>query len=173
MKNTAMAERLHDEIHDFVQSRKSLMLSSIQENGHPYASYAPFAVGDDCLYVLLSDIAIHAINLAKNPQAAVLIIEDEDAAEELFARRRVNYTVQASLIPVEDERWEGIIGLMASRLGERIYNLSQLNDFRLFHLAPTGGRYVKGFGRAYTLSPGSLVNQTISHLRDGHQPRNS
>ena len=55
--------------------------------------------------------------------------------------------------------------------GERIDNLSELADFKLFRLTPTGGRYVKGFGRAYTLEGGTLAGGDIGHLREGHKKR--
>ncbi len=60
---------------------------------------------------------------------------------------------------------------MRKRHGERIDNLSQLKDFHLFRLQPVGGRYVKGFGRAYDFSGKSLNGDGISYFRDGHQTR--
>lgn len=171
MKNTRLSDQLQQEITDFIHSRKSLNLSTLTEDGAPYASYAPFAIGDGCLYVLLSDIAVHAVNLRANPLASVLIIADEDSSPELFARVRVAYHMKAEFIKVEDERWSGIIELMADRLGDRIRGLSELSDFRLFKLVPTSGRYVKGFGRAYALTGASLTGTSLGHMRDGHQKR--
>lgn len=170
-KQEILNTRINEEVSDFIASRKSLMLSSIQPDGTPYASYAPFAIGDDCLYVLLSEIALHAVNLQQNPAASVLIIEDEDSAGELFARKRVNYSMQAELIELESEAWYQGIDILEARHGERIRNLSQLADFRLFRLAPKGGRFVKGFGRAFTLAGDSLAGEMVSHMRDGHKKR--
>ena len=171
MKNRVLEFELKEEILNFIDSRKSLQLSSITQDGRPLASYAPFAIGDECLYVLLSEIAIHAVNLQSNPLASVLIIEDEDSAGELFARLRVNYSVDAEHIEWEDDRWQQGIDTLATRHGDRMSSLSELKDFKLFKLSPTGGRYVKGFGRAYALSGGSLVGGQIEHLRDGHKKR--
>ncbi|MBB1486456.1 HugZ family pyridoxamine 5'-phosphate oxidase [Oceanospirillum sediminis] len=170
-KQEILNTRINEEVSDFIASRKSLMLSSIQPDGTPYASYAPFAIGDDCLYVLLSEIALHAVNLQHNPAASVLIIEDEDSAGELFARKRVNYSMQAALIELESEAWYQGIDILEARHGERIRNLSQLADFRLFRLSPEGGRFVKGFGRAFTLAGNSLAGEEVSHMRDGHKKR--
>jgi hypothetical protein len=78
MKNTAMQERLGEEIKDFINSRRSLQLATVDEDGAPFASYAPFAADDDSFYVLLSDIACTGCNLAREPRASVLVIEDED-----------------------------------------------------------------------------------------------
>ncbi len=152
MKKSSLDSQLKQEITAFIHSRKSLQLATLTVEGEPYASYAPFAIGEGCLYVLISDLAVHAINLRHNPAASLLILEDESGADELFARLRVNFTVQAELIEVADERRAGIIESMTDRLGERVKDLSELSDFRLFKLVPSTGRFVKGFGRAYPIT---------------------
>jgi putative heme iron utilization protein len=171
MKNKAMETRLSQEVLDFIHSRRSLQLASVKEDGAPYASYAPFAIGEDCLYVILSEIAVHAVNLQANPAASVLVIEDEDSAGELFARVRVNYTVRAEKLDYGSEDWKAGIDSLAERHGERPRNLGELNDFKLFRLVPQGGRYVKGFGKAYDLRGDSLAGVEINHLREGHRAR--
>ncbi|MFT5722270.1 MAG: putative heme iron utilization protein [Motiliproteus sp.] len=171
MKNEKMEARLSAEVLTFINSRKSLQLSSLTKEGNPYASYAPFAIGEECLYVLLSEIAMHANNLQHHPNASVLIIQDEDSAKELFARVRVNYSVNAEMIELEDERWQQGIDVLAARHGERIKNLSEFSDFKLFKLQPTGGRFVKGFGRAYSLAGETLAGEILNHMTDGHKQR--
>ena len=163
--------RLGKEIMTFIEARKSLHISSLQADGTPYASYAPFAIGDNCLYVLLSDIALHAVNLQHHPVASILLIEDEESAGELFARLRINYRVEACLVERESPEWAHGIATMVERLGERVQGLSELDDFRLFRLEPRGGRYVKGFGRAYTIGGHTLSGEELSHLRGGHRKR--
>lgn len=160
-------EKLRLEIEAFISSRKSLMLSTIDEHNLPYASYAPFGIGEGCYYILISEIAIHARNLQIHPKASALIIEDEDSANELFARLRVNYQMDATLLEVDSSDWNIGLEALVARHGDRAQGLSKLSDFKMFRLTPTSGRYVKGFGRAYSLTGSS----TISHLRDGHKPR--
>ena len=111
------------------------------------------------------------MNLQHNPDASVLIAQDEDTAKELFARLRVNYSVRAELLPVDSAEWQQGVDILQARLGERIANLSQLSDFRLFRLQPQGGRFVKGFGAAYTLAGNTLAGEAVDHLRDGHKKR--
>jgi len=173
MKNQKLQVRLNNEIIEFINEKRSLMLSSLCEDGRPYASYAPFAIGDECLYVLLSDIAIHGLNLKANHRAAVLIVQDESEAEELFARIRVNYSVVAQHIPYQEPGWDVGLDHLVQRHGDRISKLSEMTDFNLFKLVPVGGRYVKGFGKAYTIAEGSLSGEGLSHLTDGHKPRQS
>lgn len=171
MKNKVLESRLSDEVIAFISSRKTLLLASLQDDGTPYASYAPFAIGEDCLYVLLSDIAVHAKNLQANPQASVLIVEDEDSCREIFARLRVNYRVHAEHIAVDSAAWTLGIETLAGRHGSRINSLSQLSDFNLFKLQPQGGRYIKDFGRAYTLAGTTLAGEVVDHMSDGHKAR--
>jgi putative heme iron utilization protein len=173
MKNKAMENRLGEEIIQFIGGRRSLLLASLDADGLPYASYAPFAVGDDCLYVLLSEIALHAVNLMNNPAASVLIIEDEDSAAELFARMRVNYTVRAEHLAYGSSDWQEAMERLAERHGERPRHLGEHTDFRMFRLVPRGGRFVTGFGRAYRLAGSALAGTAVDHLRDGHKRRSA
>jgi putative heme iron utilization protein len=171
MNNKGLEKEISNEIVSMIESRKSLMLSSLTEEGLPYASYAPFAIGDNCLYVLISEIAVHGKNLQLNPDASVLIIEDEDSAEELFARLRVVLKVNAQVMAVDSDGWNIGLNALTERHGDRISSLSQMGDFKLFKLNPMGGRYVKGFGRAYQIEGGSLGGTSLSHLREGHTKR--
>lgn len=171
MNNQSLENKISDEILTMINSRNSLMLSSLDSDGKPYASYAPFAIGDECLYVLISEIAIHGKNLQIHPDASVLIIEDEDSAAELFARLRVNYAVTAELLEYETDAWSIGLDALHQRHGERISGLSKMADFKLFKLHPKGGRYVKGFGKAYGIEGGSLSGESLTHLRGGHQKR--
>jgi putative heme iron utilization protein len=171
MKNTAMQTRLSGEVLELINARRSLQLATLCEDGSPYASYAPYAVGDDCLYVLVSDIAVHGLNLARDGRASVLVIEDEDGAGELFARIRVNYRVRAEQIAPDSKAWHDGVARLADRHGERPRKLSELADFRLFRLTPLGGRYVKGFGRAYDLAGNTLAGEVVNPKTDGHRRR--
>jgi hypothetical protein len=171
MKNKTLEKSICEEILAMLESRKSLMLSSLDLNGKPYASYAPFAIGEDCFYILISEIAVHGRNLQINPEVSVLIIEDEDSASELFARLRVNYAMNAELIEYQTDVWQLGLDSLCQRHGERITGLSSMSDFKLFKLTPQGGRFVKGFGKAYQIEGGTLVGESLSHLRGGHQKR--
>jgi putative heme iron utilization protein len=171
MNNKGLEKEISNEIISMIESRNSLMLSSLTEEGVPYASYAPYAIGDNCLYVLISEIAVHGKNLQLNPEASVLIIEDEDSAEELFARLRVVLKVNAQVMEIDSDGWNIGLNALVERHGDRISSLSQMSDFKLFKLNPMGGRYVKGFGKAYQIEGGSLGGTSLSHLREGHTKR--
>ncbi len=165
MKNKPMQSRLGAELMAFIESCKSLQLASLGADGAPFASYAPFAIGDNCLYVMLSELATHGVNLQRDSRASVLIIEDEATAGELFARVRVNYSVAAILLEHGSDAWRQGLDRLVERFGEFPKQLSQLGDFKLFRLEPGGGRYVKGFARAYNLAGNSLAGEELQHVR--------
>lgn len=171
MNDTAVPTALDEEIRQFVEGRKSLQLATITEQGAPYASYAPFALCEHGFYVQLSDIAIHAKNLKANPLASILVIEDELTSEQLFARVRVNYSAEAVLLEHDSPEWEDGVQALQARHGQLPRNLSKLQDFNLFKLCVVEGRYVKGFGKAFSFSGPSLSGSELNHLRDGHKPR--
>ncbi len=171
MTSQGFEKRLKKEILNHVDSRQTLLLSTIDGYGHPFASYAPFAHDEESLYVLLSEIALHGKYLAQNPKASVLIVEDEDTAKQLFARVRVNYAVEAQQLHDGSTAWATAIDVLINRHGERIVHLSGLSDFKLFRLTPKGGRYVKGFGKAFSIEGDGLTGQFLTHLTEGHRKK--
>ncbi|MEM6484796.1 MAG: pyridoxamine 5'-phosphate oxidase family protein [Pseudomonadota bacterium] len=166
-----LEEQLNIEISEFISNRHSLQLASVSSDGEPFASYAPFAADEDSFWVVLSDIAVHGKNFLGDDRGSVLIIEDESTADELFARRRVSYQVRADAPDVDSESWNRGVALLEARHGRMPRMLSELDDFRVFRLSPTSGRYVKGFGAAYSLSAGTLGRAQVEHLLDGHRSR--
>ena len=164
MKNVALEQRLSAEIANFIAEARCLNLATVTPEGLPFCSSAPFAIDNDCFYVLLSELAVHGRNLQSNPMASVLIIEPEQQAAELYARVRLNYTIKAELISPQNPEFNDIVECLVQRLGERPRMLSELGDFKLFRLIPEGGRYVKGFGKAYEIQGKSLTGESLDHL---------
>jgi len=157
MKNKRLQSQLNDETEAFLTKQQSLMLSSVNEAGSPHASYAPFVSHENELFIFISQLAAHTQHLLMTPKVGVLLIEDESLSDDVFARTRLSYRMQVEAVAREDAFWPHGIALLKQKLGDRIDLLSQLGDFVLFRLTPLDGRYVKGFGRAYEISPGSLV----------------
>ncbi len=163
MKNKRLQTQLNDEISTFLTQQQSLMLSSINDAGFPHASYAPFVNHNNELLIFISQLAAHTQHLLTTGKAGVLMIEDEASSDDVFARTRLSYQMKVEVIARDDVFWLEGIALLKQKLGDRIDLLSQLGDFVLFRLIPVEGRYVKGFGRAYEISPGSLVAE-LSHI---------
>jgi len=164
MKNTKLQHQIIEEVDRFLHSRKSLMLSTLDKEGLPCSSYAPFTIYQQHLFIFISELALHTQHLIDHPQASILLIEDEDNCDDVFARIRLIYQIKADAISRETELWPQVIEEMTTRLGDRVTLLSQLSDFILFQLTPLFGRYVKGFGKAYELTGDSLMLESVEHI---------
>ena len=165
-KAERLQNRLGPEIQEFRDSCKTMQLGTVDDDGKPHTSYAPFAFSEKGYYILVSDLATHSQNIKKCKAVSIMMIEDESNARSIFARRRLSFDTNAELIQRDCEQWKLGIEILQARLGEMIDSLSQLNDFRLYRLNPVFGRYVKGFGQAFDVSGEDMLS--IIHLDEGH-----
>lgn len=60
-------------LNEFINSFKSINLSTLDENNFPFSSYAPFIKYNNKYYVYLSDMAKHANNLKNNPKVCIFL----------------------------------------------------------------------------------------------------
>ncbi|MYM59030.1 heme utilization protein HutZ [Vibrio sp. OCN044] len=167
VKQERLQGRLGPEIQEFRQNCLTLQLATVDEQGQPNASYAPFVQNEYGYFVLISDIARHARNLLVSPNVSIMMIEDEGHSKQLFARKRLTFDATAVVVERDTPLWNDVITQMTQRFGDIIDNLSQLQDFILFKMQPEKGLFVKGFGQAYQVSCDDLVD--FVHLEQGHK----
>ncbi|HHF0488514.1 heme utilization protein HutZ [Vibrio diabolicus] len=167
VKQERLQGRLGPEIKEFRQERRTLQLATVDVEGRPNVSYAPYVQNQEGYFVLISKIARHARNLLENPNVSLMMIEDEEPSKQLFARKRLTFDAVANVVERDTEMWHQVVGQMKERFGEIIDGLSQLEDFVLFNLQPESGLFVKGFGQAYQVSGDDLVD--FVHLQEGHK----
>jgi putative heme iron utilization protein len=159
-------EKIQAEYEKFPQEVSSLIISTVDKQGFPNASYTPFVMDEfKNIYIYVSGLSTHTVNIQSHPYVSVLFIEDEAKADNIFARRRLNFDCTASLIERESEKWHQMVNQFQETFGEIIEMLSSLPDFRIFQLTPTKGRFVIGFGAAYNIS-GDNLNQIIHLNKD-------
>lgn len=147
-------------------NQKTLMISSLTPEGVPFISYAPFVKVEERIYIYISETAEHYQNVCKNPQVAIIIIEDEKDAKSTFARTRVSFNATAKQLETIDERlWE----LFERKQDNEILKVLRTLDFHMFELDLHQGRLVEGFGRAYNLvlKEGSWIQEQITSI--GHK----
>ncbi len=136
----------------FTDSIKSVMLSTVDEHGEPFASYAPFVEDDEHNYYIgVSQLVDHTHNLATTGKVHLLFIEDESQAKGIFFRRRFYAKAKASLIKNPEEK-ATIIDLFTQRFGEEAAMIMSLPDFHLFKLSPYDANFVLGYGAAFNVS---------------------
>ncbi|BAY62403.1 pyridoxamine 5'-phosphate oxidase-related FMN-binding protein [Calothrix brevissima NIES-22] len=158
-------EKVQAEYENFTAQFESVIISTVSEAGIPNASYAPFVMDNaHNIYIYVSGLATHTKNIYANPHVCVLFIEDESQTHQIFTRRRLSFDCKASLIERETAQWNHIVEQFQQRFGEIIEVLRSLNDFRIFQLTPSEGRFVVGFGAAYHIS-GDNLQQLVQITR--------
>ncbi|WP_445396947.1 heme utilization protein HutZ [Zobellella sp. An-6] len=167
-KQARLQGRLAPEIREFRDRARTLVLATVDGEGNPNASYAPFALRRDGYYILISELARHARNLLANPRVSLMMIEDEQDSTQLFARKRLTFDARPERLERGSAEWEAGIRALTDRFGDTVTGLSGLGDFHLFRLVPLQGLFVKGFGQAFAVSGAELVD--VRHLTGGHRP---
>ncbi|GAB6069037.1 heme utilization protein HutZ [Thiomicrorhabdus hydrogeniphila] len=166
-------QRIGHEFLKYVTSKQSLMLATVNDQGIPDVSYAPFVVDESFnVYVFISEIVERTRNLISNGKGSLLFIEDEQDAKHIFARRRATMQAKAQLLTPEEAKTPTLKTMFEEKFGDFInLELAGKSDFHLIKLVPYEGGLTKGFGLAFKLTGPKLCE--VEHLKKGHSNRNS
>ena len=138
-----------------IASQRWLALGTVDRNGLPSVTYAPFAVAGGAFVVVVSALAVHAANLAANPAASIMLVGDDGA--DAYSRTRLTVAVSvgenAAGSPAADAIWSAL----ETRQGETVQVPRTLPDFRPLSLTPLRGRLVLGFASAHQLGGPALA----------------
>lgn len=151
VKNADLAQKL-----DLLHQQKTLMIASLNEDGSPLISYAPFYEKNDMFYVFISYLAEHTSNLIERPNASIMLLQDEAKTSNVFVRGRVRYEVKCKVIAREEALFDRILQGLELKQGKIVSLLRGLGDFYLIALEPTEGSLVVGAGAAYRFKPGIM-----------------
>lgn len=166
-RQEVLQNRLGPELEELKQQIKTLVLATVDSEGNPNVSYAPFVINNGEYQVLISTIARHARNLQQVPKVSLMLIDDESQSREIYARRRLTFDATARMVERHSGEWDEAIAKLKARHGELVGELAQLEDFQLFCFKPQHGLFVKGFGKAFQVSADDLVS--FVHLDEGHK----
>ena len=151
---------------NLIEEMRSLQLSTVGPEGQPHCSYTPYLYRTpNSFYIFISQLAAHTRHLLANNTVAIMIIADEQATSQIFARVRVHYVCQARRMAPEDQEYALVLDDYERRHGQTVSLLRQLPDFILFQLKPESGQFVMGFGKAYKLTGDHL--SVFEHTRTG------
>lgn len=152
-------------IEELIENTQSVILATLDAEGNPVASYAPFVHLDGSFQILVSFMARHTRNLRDRKKVSVMLIEDESVAKQIYARDRLTLDCEVVQVEPESDLWNRAVEELKNRHGKVIDLLSGLNDFIMFDLQPTKGSYVNGFGSAYSVNPDLTINE---HVKGAH-----
>lgn len=164
-------ERLPEKIQGFIKQFSTAQLGTVDAQGIPLASYAPFVRQGNDFVMLLSTVSQHARNLQHTPRASLMLVEAEDKARHLFARERL--VIDCDVIYIDKHSHEALPlkQHMQQTYGEIIEQLCGMKDFNFYRFSPRSGNYVKGFGQAFLLDETlqHAVHQTEGHTEEEKQ----
>ena len=159
--------RITADCREFVQRFRTAQLATSSAGGIPEASYAPFVRIGRSFFVYVSELSQHTVNLAENPRASLLLIENEDAARNLFARRRATYQCHCHEVARGSDLFELTMDDFQAQFGDFIGLLRNLGDFHLYRLTPYSGTYVAGFAWAFRFAGDDLDElQHVTNAED-------
>ena len=146
-----------------LQRVDTAQLATCNEAGRPVPSYAPYLhVAGRGFFILVSELAGHTRNMRRQPETGLLIIADESASQQLFARERISFECEAECIPRDHVDWQRYVDALEDKFGPVIKLIRDLQDFHLIALTPLRGTYVRGFGDAWSFE-GAELNQ-FTHM---------
>ena len=157
------AKPIAPKIRALIEKSQSLILATIDSEGHLNSSYAPFVEIENQFYILVSFMAKHAKNLESGRSASVMLIEDESATKQIYARERLTIDADPSQIKRDSDAWVAIMSKLKERHGKIIDVLDDMTDFIMIALHPKNGSYVNGFGSAYFVDHNLEV---VNHRND-------
>lgn len=157
------AKPLTPKVKELIERTKSVILATIDAEGFPNSSYAPFVHVDKTFYILVSFMAKHTKNLADGRKTSVMLIEDESATKQIYARERLTFEASTSEIERDSETWNDVVAKLKEANGKVVDMISEMKDFILIGLHPIKGSYVNGFGSAYFVNENLEI---IEHRND-------
>lgn len=165
--NTRQTKPVTPRVNELIGSCKSVILATVNGEGAPNASYAPFARIGNRFYILVSFMSRHTRNLRDIGKVSAMFIEDEANTRQIYARDRLTLDVSTREITRGTPDWEAGIEKLKENHGKVLDILVGLEDFIMIELTPVKGSYVNGFGSAYYVDE---LLEIIEHRNDvAHQ----
>ncbi|MCA6067663.1 pyridoxamine 5'-phosphate oxidase family protein [Chryseobacterium sp. RG1] len=143
------AKPLAPKVKELIGRSKSVILATVDAEGTPNSSYAPFVQVENTFYILVSFMAKHTKNLADGRKTSVMFIEDESATKQIYARERLTIEASTSQVERDSETWNTVVSQLKETHGKVVDVIAEMKDFILIGLHPVKGSYVNGFGSAY------------------------
>lgn len=135
---------------EFMETRKSLVLSMLDGEGKPFTSCAPFVKKDGNLYIYISQVAEHYYHMENSEWIDAMMIADESATKNPFATERIR--LRCTPKNIGNDGHDDIFGLFNEQFDSKLLDVLRGLDFSLFELTPSMGRYVVGFGMAFDVN---------------------
>ncbi|WP_336634315.1 heme iron utilization protein [Lysinibacillus fusiformis] len=152
-------EQVKHDYESFIQNKKNCVLSFVNGEGKPFSSTTPFVRLNGKFYVYISRVAEHYQLMDQSEVVDLICVADEAVTANPFATERARW--QCIPKKLGNEGHEDIFATFDQLFNAKMMELLRSLDFSLFELTPIEGRYVVGFGKAFTID---IANDTLIHV---------
>jgi len=140
-----------------IRETRIAALGTIRDGKQNLAMVAPAFENDfSAFYIHVSRLGKHTVDMEQNPHISLLITETDDHRPDPQTLARVSFQGRVEILSRNAAEYARVKDLYLKRFSEA-EQLFSLGDFNLWRIAPTGGKYVAGFGRAFNLAPAALI----------------
>tara|TARA_B100000886_G_scaffold302969_1_gene233314 strand:- start:183 stop:704 length:522 start_codon:yes stop_codon:yes gene_type:complete len=164
MVDKNIIEEATEEYYSLISSFNSIEIATNNSDGSPEVSYSPAIIdGEKNFYIYVSELSKHTENFLKSKVACIMLIEDENLSDSIFARKRITFQCNTTSIERSSDEWNRLFERFESKFGPIMKQLQKMKDFHLIKLSPSFGRLVYGFGKAFDIEGKNL--DTIAHVK--------
>ncbi len=140
--------------HALIRDGGAAALATLDAKGAPFASYVLTASGaDGSPTLLLSNLAVHSRNLARDTRASLLFVREPTAGSDAATALRLTLTGQASVDTNAASRH-----LFLARHPDAAH-YADFEDFAFYRFEIAAGLLIAGFGRIVDLTPAELLGR--------------
>lgn len=139
-----------------IRGQRQAALGTLRD-GAPYVSMVAYAAEPDLdgFLLHLSRLAPHTRQLLADPRAALLICEPDQGQDDVQTLGRLTLLGQAQALPGDAPGYAEARARYLARLPAAA-PLFDFPDFAIYRFVPAEARYIRGFARAFTLTPEHL-----------------
>ncbi|MEK8196983.1 HugZ family pyridoxamine 5'-phosphate oxidase [Lysinibacillus sp. FSL M8-0134] len=152
-------EQVKQDYEAFIQNKKNCVLSFVDREGRPFSSTAPFVRLNGKFYIYISRIAEHYQLMEKSEVVDLICVADEAVTANPFATERARWQCQPKNLG--NEGHEKVFAAFDQLFNAKMMAMLRSLDFSLFELTPVAGRYIVGFGKAFTID---IANDKLIHV---------
>ena len=131
---------------------RTLFLAINSADKVPEMGVSPFIRLDGSLYIYTSRLSPHVRELIDQGEATCMLCADEGDSQNIWARKRLKFSVEAVEISREDAEFEELCEDFTSAHGPTMGLIRDFTDFHMIRLTPCKGVLVLGFAKAFTVS---------------------
>jgi hypothetical protein len=154
LKSRRKAERARDLLLETAQTLGIITATPyVTEDNVPAINIAPgqspFVRQDGHFYCFASELAAHVRALLSQADVRFQLIEDEQSAQNIWARIRLTFLADVKEIARDSSQFDEICAAIGKRHGPVLSVIKPFIDFHLFEITPISGILVTGFASAY------------------------